>query len=189
MNSRRYAAPRLACALVVVALLGACSGPTGGTPGTASASSAAAVPVSSSGAALLAPDFTLETLEGERVTLSALEGEVRLIDFWATWCAPCREEIPMLNQLQASYGDRGFRVLAIAEEDLLVLQEFAEEHDMRYTKLVGTADVSLQYKVLGLPTAYLVDGQGKIVETFFGPKPAKKLEQRIRELLDAATGT
>jgi len=133
-----------------------------------------------------APDFTLSTPAGERVSLSQFAGEVRLVDFWATWCAPCREEIPMLNELQASYGDRGFRILAIAEEDAAVLSEFAEKHAMEYTNLVDTAGVTAAYAVLGLPTAYLLDRDGKIVDSYFGPKPAKRLEEKIRTLLDAA---
>ena len=131
-----------------------------------------------------APEFTLMDLEGNEVSLASTAGRVRLIDFWATWCPPCRDEIPMLNELAEAYGDDGLTILAISDESSEVLGKFAEKYEVRYTNLVGTERVSEQYVVLGLPTAFLIDGDGKIVESFLGPKPRKVLEARIRELLD-----
>jgi peroxiredoxin len=130
-----------------------------------------------------APGFTLQTPDGVSVRLSDGAGQVQLIDFWATWCAPCREEIPMLADLQATYGERGFRVLGIAEEEPSVLRDFAAAQPLRYTSLVGTADVFESYGVLSLPTAYLIDREGRIVELLLGPKPRKVLESKIQKLL------
>jgi peroxiredoxin len=132
----------------------------------------------------LAPDFSLEDLEGKTVSLSDSSGQVRLIDFWATWCAPCREEIPMLNELHGNYADRGLRILAISDESVELIREFVAENGVTYTNLVGTEEVVEEYGALGLPTAYLVDRDGRIVEYFFGPKPRKQLEAKIRELLE-----
>jgi len=136
-----------------------------------------------SAAPLEAPDFRLQTVDGGQMQLSDSNGKVRLIDFWATWCAPCVEEIPMLKELHDKYGDQGLEILAIAEEDASVLREFVDEHDIDYTNLVGTEAVATSYRVLGLPSAFLVDGDGRIVETFQGPKPARVLEEKIRNLL------
>jgi thiol-disulfide isomerase/thioredoxin len=139
----------------------------------------------------MAFDFTLDTLSGDAFRLSDGSGRVRLIDFWATWCAPCREEIPMLNELQASYGDRGFQVLAISDpdEDVGVIREFVKEHKVEYLNLVGTEEVNEAYHVLGLPAAYLVDGEGRVVDSFMGPKPRRVLVKKIEALLDGAPTT
>jgi thiol-disulfide isomerase/thioredoxin len=139
----------------------------------------------------MAFDFTLDTLSGDSFRLSDATGQVRLIDFWATWCAPCREEIPMLNELQASYGERGFKVLAISdpEEELGLIREFVEQHEVEYLNLVGTEEVNAAYQVLGLPAAYLVDGEGRVVDSFMGPKPRRVLVEKIEALLEGAPTT
>ncbi len=110
-----YSSRRLwkaAVALPVVLLLAvACASEASRTGGSVDGSSVAREPADADGAEpFSAPDFTLATVNGESFKLSESSGQVRLIDFWATWCAPCREEIPMLNELQATYGDRGFRI-------------------------------------------------------------------------------
>jgi thiol-disulfide isomerase/thioredoxin len=139
----------------------------------------------------MAFDFSLDTLSGEAFRLSDATGQVRLIDFWATWCAPCREEIPMLNELQASYGDRGFKVLAISDpdEEVGVIRKFVEQHEVEYLNLVGTEEVNEAYHVLGLPAAYLVDGEGRVIDSFMGPKPRRVLVKKIEALLDGAPTT
>jgi len=131
----------------------------------------------------LAPDFEVTNLNGDTVQLSALAGRVRLVDFWATWCAPCRNEIPMLNDLHRQYADSGLSILALSDEEPEIVQEFVVETGMAYTNLVRASDVADRYGVLGLPTAFLVDREGHIVETFFGEKPRVALEKRIRTLL------
>jgi peroxiredoxin len=136
-----------------------------------------------------APDFTLPTVDGEQVSLAGTDGQVRLIDFWATWCAPCREEVPMLNELQASFGERGFRILAISDEDAEAIREFVAHHGVVYTNLVGTEEVFEAYGVPGLPAAFLLDAEGRVVESFMGPKPRKVLVQKIEALLRETPST
>lgn len=130
-----------------------------------------------------APDFEAVDLAGRSVKLSTLEGRVRLVDFWATWCPPCREEIPLLNELHAAYAEQGLSILAVTDEPAQVVGEFAAETPMRYTNLVDAGAVAEDYRVIGLPTAFLIDREGKIVEMLLGPKPRQVLESRIRELL------
>lgn len=132
----------------------------------------------------LAPDFVVQDVTGARFSLSETAGQVRLIDFWATWCPPCREEIPMLIELDRTYRDQGLTILAISDESAEVLREFVADQGVTYKNLVDNGDVAEAYMVPGLPTGFLIDREGKVVERFFGPKPAKILEKRIRELLD-----
>ena len=192
MESKRRLSVSLA-ALAAVGLLVCLSGCGGEASGRAFVAEVGAdtagSATASDGDAVIAPDFALESLEGEQVRLSDSSGKVRLIDFWATWCAPCREEIPMLNELQASYGERGFQILAIAEEEQDVIRDFVEEYGVEYLNLVGTEDVSEAYGVLGLPAAYLLDGEGRVIETFLGPKPRSVLVKKIEALLGPASST
>jgi thiol-disulfide isomerase/thioredoxin len=162
----------------------ACAPGGGDETATAAASVEADKGTPSSGDTRPAPAFSLLDLDGTEVTLEETTGEVRLVDFWATWCAPCREEIPMLNELQETYADAGLRILAISTESTELIREFVEEHEVAYTNLVGTEEISEEYGVLGLPTAYLIDAEGTIVKFYFGPKPRRELEGLIREMLD-----
>ena len=90
----------------------------------------------------------------------------------------------MLNELAGKYREEGLVILAISNENQEILQQFREKHEIDYLYLVDDQDVSSTYGALGLPFGCLLDGEGTIVETFFGPKPRKVLEGRIRELLD-----
>jgi peroxiredoxin len=137
----------------------------------------------------IAPAFELEDLDGRTVSLAESAGRVRLIDFWATWCPPCRDEIPMLNELHQAYGEQGLTILAISDEKSDVVREFAEEIGMEYTNLIDPGDVTAAYRVLGLPMAFLVDQDGRIVDRYMGPKSRKHLEKQIRELLELPPAT
>lgn len=170
--------------IVAVLIAAGCSGPAPAPAATASVPAATEQATDSSSKMRMAPDFTLEDLGGKTVSLSDSAGQVRLIDFWATWCAPCREEVPMLNELHGDYADRGLRILAISDEGADLIQEFVDEYDVAYTNLVGTTDLFEEYGALGLPTAYLVDQDGRIVDFFFGPKSKRQLEEKIRGLLE-----
>jgi thiol-disulfide isomerase/thioredoxin len=136
-----------------------------------------------------APEFTLTTVDGREVQLSDSSGKIRLVDFWATWCAPCREEVPMLNELQASYGERGFQVVAISDEEAEVIQDFIDEFGVEYLNLVGTEEVAEAFGVLGLPAAFLLDGEGRVIDSFLGPKPRRVLVEKIESLLGGPPST
>ena len=185
MTGNRGSVSLILLLIVVVGLAAACSNPS--SSGSVAASTDAAGDGDHGGSAAepgVAPEFELRNLDGAVVRLSDSAGQVRLIDFWATWCAPCREEVPMLNELHEGYRDQGLTILAISDEGADIVAPFAEEHGVAYTNLVGGDETFVEYGALGLPTAYLVDGDGRIVETYFGPKPKRVLEKKIRELLD-----
>jgi len=114
---------------------------------------------------LEAPGFTLPLLEGSgEVSLSDTRGQVVYLTFWASWCEPCRHELPYLAQLYQRHKDDGFQVLAInVEEDLALAREFAAQYDLPYA-LLRDADRSIakSYRVPGYPAHYLIDRDGRI---------------------------
>lgn len=113
-----------------------------------------------------APDFTLKTLEGKPLQLSSLKGKAVMINFWATWCDPCKVETPWLVELQKKYGDQGFQVLGVAVDDSgeKAIADYAHKMQMNYPILLGTEKVAELYGgVEGLPTNYFLDRSGKVI--------------------------
>ena len=133
-----------------------------------------------------APDFELKDLDGKVFKLSDAKGTVRLVDFWATWCAPCREEIPMFKELQAAYGPKGFKLVGIAMDDegLEKVKPFADDLKISYLTLIGNESVATAFGgIVGFPSKFLVDREGRIVDRWVGVVPRSVLEKRIQSLL------
>lgn len=132
-----------------------------------------------------APDFTLQDLAGEDVRLTDLKGSVVLLEFWATWCPPCREAIPGIERLHEAYREKGLAVLGISMDDgeWDDVREFAKEYRIEYPVLRGNEDVSTKYMVRVIPTIYLVDRSGNIAKQFVGGGNEAELEKAIRALL------
>ncbi len=133
-----------------------------------------------------APDFALEDVQGNVFHLSDAKGTVRLVDFWTTWCAPCREEIPLFKDLHAAYGSRGFLLVGIAMDDegLEKVGPFVNDAKLPYLTLIGNDSVATSFGgVFGFPTKFLVDREGRIVESWVGPVPRAVLEKKIQALL------
>jgi len=161
------------------AIVAACGGPPAGKSGGEAAGTDGRAPKA-------APAFSLQDLDGKTVRLADSAGKVRLVDFWATWCAPCREEIPQFKELYAQYKDQGFELIAIAmdEEGAKVVRPFVEKHQVSYTNLLGNEEVEQAFGgVLGYPTAFFIDRDGKIVDSYVGGVPKRVFEKRLRELL------
>ena len=133
-----------------------------------------------------APEFELKDVQGKTFRLSDTKGQVRLVDFWATWCAPCREEIPMFKELHALYGSKGFTLVGIAMDDegLEKVKPFVDENKIDYLTLIGNQDVADSFGgIVGFPSKFLVDREGRIVDSWVGEVPRSVLESRIKALL------
>ena len=121
-----------------------------------------------------APDFTLKSIKDSVYVLSELNGSVILINFWATWCGPCRMEIPEFNELQKEYGDKGFKILGISVSDnKKQLQNFVKSVHVEYDLLYGsTKEMNKIMKdyggVYSVPSSFLVDRKGDIVWSYPG---------------------
>ncbi|HZQ94144.1 MAG TPA: TlpA disulfide reductase family protein [Candidatus Sulfotelmatobacter sp.] len=135
----------------------------------------------------LAPDFTLTRLDGQRLTLSSYRGRIVLLDFWATWCVPCREEIPRFVELQNKYGGRGLQIIGVSMDDSAdPVRPFAEQFHMNYPVVMGNAKIGEAYGgVLGLPIAFLLDRDGRIVKKHIGATGAEVFEAEVTSLLAA----
>ena len=133
-----------------------------------------------------APDFTLATVDGGTVRLSSFRGRVVLVDFWATWCGPCRAEIPNLKEVRESFASRGFEIIGVSLDDSgpEAVRAFTEEYGIDYPVVLGSQELTQQYGgIQAIPTAFLVDREGRIVERFVGFKPVATLRERIEPLL------
>lgn len=144
---------------------------------------AAAQPALKAGSA--APAFSLQDLSGRPLSLAAYRGKVVLIDFWATWCVPCREEIPHFVAMQKKYGDRGLAVIGISMDDgPAPVVRFSRELQINYPVAMGDATLAERYGgILGLPVAFLIDRGGRIRWRHDGQTDAAVFEKEIVELL------
>jgi len=134
------------------------------------------------------PDYSLSDSNGVQVSAADFDGQVLLINFWATWCAPCVEEMPMLSELQQQYGKAGFQVVGIALDDPQKASKFAELLDITYPALFGTIDAVLVGREYGnragmLPYSVLVDRQGIVQWAYLGALQRPELETLIQSLL------
>ncbi len=120
-----------------------------------------------------APDFTLTSVDGTSYSLSKLRGKVVVLNFWATWCAPCLEEMPTLDSLYKRYRQRGLVVLGVSiDRKRETVEGFLEKNPVSYPILLDTkGEVFVdKYTVSGLPATYIIDGKGLIVDQYIGKR-------------------
>src|SRR5271167_1680106 len=142
-----------------------------------------------------APEIKLKDLDGKDVALADLKGKVVFVNFWATWCGPCQEEIPSLIDMQNKYAGKGFTVVGIAMDDegksvvapFVAKERFAvngQQLPMSYPILIGTDDASNKFGgILGFPTSFLISRDGKQVLRFQGLKSYDEIAQAIESQL------
>ncbi len=134
----------------------------------------------------LAPDFELNTLDGKRVKLSDYRGKAVLLNFWATWCSPCKVEMPWFVDMQNRYGNDGLVILGVAmdDSDTPKIAQFASEMGVNYPVLLGTDKVSEEYgNVLYLPTSFYIDRDGRIIGKGTGLLGRSEIEENVRKAL------
>lgn len=133
-------------------------------------------------------DFTLPDINGKKVSFSEFKGMVVVLNFWATWCGPCRAEMPSLNNLYNEYKDKGFVVLAVSvDTSEKPVKSFAREHKLAFPILMDKDKaVSFdEYAVLGLPTTFLIDKNGVVIEKIMGEREwdSPQMKEKILKLL------
>ncbi len=129
-----------------------------------------------------APDLTLTTLTGETITMSELRGKVVLVDFWATWCGPCKREMPHIQKLFEDLSDDGLVVLAISNEKEATIRRYIDSKNYTFPTLVDEgAEVTRRYGVTAYPTLFVVDREGTISSHLVGLRPESALREALRK--------
>jgi len=145
------------------------------------------------------PDVTFKDLQGKDVALSSFKGKVVVVNFWATWCEPCRVEIPWMIDFQQKLGDKGFTLLGVAMDDegKSVVEPFVQKtqfdvdgHNMtmNYPIVLGNDDLAAKFGgLIGLPTSVVISRDGKVAKRFIGLASRDQLEKTIQDLLQPKT--
>jgi thiol-disulfide isomerase/thioredoxin len=131
---------------------------------------------------------SLPDVDGRQQPLSQWKGKVVVVNFWATWCAPCREEMPLFIKAQSQHGDRGLQFVGIAVDDAAKVKQFAQEIGLNYPALIGgygamELSKSLGNSVMALPYTIVVGRNGEVVTSHLGPVKPSQLDRLIRETL------
>jgi thiol-disulfide isomerase/thioredoxin len=147
-----------------------------------------AVPPSAPREGFIAPDFTLDLVGGGEVTLSELRGKVVLVNFWASWCPPCREEMPAIEKIYSAFEPLGLVVLAVNvtnQDSEEAAVKFIKEFDLTFpVPLDRKGDVSARYILRGLPSSYFIDRKGTIRSVVVGgPMSETLIQSKIENLL------
>ncbi|MFH1138483.1 MAG: TlpA disulfide reductase family protein [Pseudomonadota bacterium] len=135
------------------------------------------------------PDLSLPDLEGRPVNLRRFQGQVALLNFWASWCAPCREEIPDFLEIQKKFSSRGFTIVGVAMDDkgLGEVASFSRVYGLNYPVLYAGDRIKEMMDrfpgVRGYPTTFLLDREGRVARRVEGPAPLSFWEEEIEKLL------
>ena len=136
--------------------------------------------------ATVAPDFSLESLDGKSIRLSDLRGKAVLLNFWATWCGPCKIEMPWFVDLQNQYGSQGLQIVGVAMDDGSKedIAKFAKDMGVNYPIVIGKESVADQYGgVDALPQTFLIARDGKIADKIVGLRGKSEIEDAIKKAL------
>jgi len=135
----------------------------------------------------VAPDFSLESLEGKTMRLSDFRGKAVLLNFWATWCGPCKIEMPWFVELQQKYGSQGLQVVGVAMDDASKedIAKFAKDMGVNYPVLIGKEAVGDSYGgIPALPETFFIGRDGKVVDKILGLRGKAEIEDAIKKALD-----
>lgn len=134
----------------------------------------------------IAPDFTLRSTDGDTISLSDLRGHVVLVNFWATWCVPCKQELPAIDKVARRYAQQGFAVLGVddrdQDDDVIA---FARQIGVSFPLLLDSKGATAgRYHLVGVPTSFLIDRNGVIRAVHPGPYTEQELDKAVRNLLN-----
>ena len=141
---------------------------------------------------LSAPVFSLPDMNGQKVDLVSFQGRVIVIEFWATWCAPCREEIPVLNQIYKAYKEKGLVVIGISldRKPPQEVKKFLDQLQVEYTNVMGDEEIFERYSqmanlgpIRGIPATFVIDRKGQICQRYMGLTEKRILEEAIEAAL------
>jgi len=135
----------------------------------------------------VAPDFKLQSLDGQSVSLNDFKGKPVLINFWASWCGPCVYEMPFLQQIYEEWSDRGLVLLAInVGESSSTIEKFMQEHNLSLSVLLDTKKiVAREYNIMAYPTTFFIDKDGVIQEKIMGAFRSKAdIEKKLSKIID-----
>ena len=138
---------------------------------------------------ILANNLHLHDLNGKSVQLDDFKGKAIWLDFWASWCLPCRASFPWMNEMQKKYQSRGLKIIAVnLDKDRTEVNRFLDHYPANFTILLDPAGSSArQYKVRGMPSSYMINRQGQVIKQHLGFRKADtaKLEADIQQLLNS----
>jgi len=137
--------------------------------------------------ATVAPDFSLESLDGKNMRLSDLRGKALLLNFWATWCGPCKIEMPWFVDLQNQYGSQGLQIVGVAMDDASKedIAKFAKDMGVNYPILIGKEAVGDAYGgVPAMPESFFIGRDGKVVDKILGLKGKGEIEDAIKKAMN-----
>lgn len=130
-------------------------------------------------------DFTLPTLDSDKISLSDFKGKVIILDFWATWCGPCRVEMPGFVELQTEYGERGLQILGVSLDGEIKREEvedFCRRYYVNYPVLMDNGEVARSFNVIAIPTTYIIDREGNLFKKYIGAREKETFKNDIEPL-------
>ena len=134
-----------------------------------------------------APDFTLKGINGNTSSLADYKGKVVMVEFWATWCPPCKELTPILEKIHKKYKDKGFIILALVSEDEgeAAIRSFIKEHGITYPVLLADQETMRHYGISSIPVTFIINKEGRVVTIHMGNTQGimQKLTSEIERLL------
>ncbi len=130
-------------------------------------------------------DFTLPTLDGGNISLGDFKGKVIILDFWATWCGPCRIEMPGFVELQKEYREKGVQIIGVSFDrgNIKKVIGFREDYNINYPILMDDGSVARKYGVSAIPTTYVIDREGNLFKKYVGSREKNVFKNDIEELL------